>query len=101
MPGGFLNEPETKRACPLDSFAIIRSRNPEEVRQALLRFYGARRFDLASGRQLIARANHWQSKSVGVSYCSYGAQVQLEFPGANCFRQQISLHGSAGADQNS
>ena len=83
-------------ARPLDSFPIIRSRNAEEVREAVVRTYGARRLNFPRHAEgFNARANHWQSRNIGLSYCSYGAQVQLEFPEAAFFRQQICLRGGA------
>ena len=81
---------------PLNSFPIIRSRNIEEVREAVIRSYGAR-FNLPRrAEDLDVRANHWQSQNIGLSYCNFGALVQLEFPAASFFRQQICLRGSAG-----
>jgi AraC-like DNA-binding protein len=82
-------------SSPLDSFPIIRSQNVEEVREAVVRSYGGRRFDVPKNvAGFDVRANHWQSRYIGLSYCSYGAPVQLEFPAANFFRQQICLRGS-------
>ena len=82
---------------PLDSFPIIRSRNIEEVRQAVIGSYGARRFDWPRHAEgFDVRANHWQSQNVGLSYCGYGGPVQLDFPAASFFRQQISIAGSSG-----
>jgi AraC-like DNA-binding protein len=84
-------------AKPLDTFPVIRSRDAEEVREAVIRSYGARRFNLLrSTERFDARANHWQSRNIGLSYCSYGAQLQLDFPGGSFFRQQYCLHGGAG-----
>jgi AraC-like DNA-binding protein len=84
---------------PLDSFPIIRSRDTEEARNALIRTFGARNFDLRRGtRDFDVRANHWQTQSIGLSYCNYGAQVHLDFPEASFFRCQIGLHGTATAN---
>ena len=80
---------------PLDSFPIIRSRNAEEVREAVFRSYGARISLPRRTEDLEVRANHWQSQNLGLSYCSFGAPVKLEFPAANFFRQQICLRGGA------
>ncbi len=82
---------------PLDSFPIIRSRNVEGVREAIIGSYGALRLELPRHAEgFDVRANHWQSQNVGLSYCGYGAPVELTFPAANFFRQQISLSGSSG-----
>ena len=83
-------------SSPLDSFPIIRSRDIEEVREAVARCYGARRFDVPQNVEgFDVRANHWQSRNIGLSYCRYGAPVQLEFPAANFFRQQICLRSGS------
>ena len=83
-------------ANPLDTFPAVRSRNSEEVQEALVRTFGARRFDLPHGSEgLNVRANHWQSRNIGVSYCNYGGRVQVEFPGAAFFRLQMCLRGGA------
>jgi hypothetical protein len=52
---------EIGRPRLLDSFPIFRSRNTEEIRQALIRAYGARYLDLLSGAGgSDFRANQWQ-----------------------------------------
>jgi len=79
---------------PLDAFPAIRSRDPDAVENALTRIYGARKLFLPPrNHALDVHANHWQSRSIGLSYCNYGGRAQVEFPGAQFFRQQISLRG--------
>lgn len=57
--------------------------------------FGASRLEAcASAGTLAAHVNHWQSKTIGLSYCSYGAPVELSFPAATFFRQQICLAGA-------
>lgn len=81
---------------PLNRFAVIHSRDPEEVRGALLTTFGARRFTPARrGAQFDVRANRWQSQAVGLSYCNCGDVAEVEFPAASFFRQQFSLRGVA------
>lgn len=78
---------EIGRPRPLNSFPILRSRNTEEIRQALIRAYGARYLDLPSGAEgSDFRANQWQSQNIALSYCSFGVPLQLEFPSANFLR---------------
>lgn len=80
---------------PLDSFPVIRSRNIEEIRQAFIRSYGARRLDLPHRAECFEfRLNHWQSENIGLLYVS-GAPFQLEFPTANSFRQAFIRGGAA------
>ena len=83
------------RANPLDSFPAVRSRDPDQVEDALIRTYGAHRLTLPRRSGLDVRANHWQSRNIGLSYCNYGGQAQVEFPGASFYRQQLALHGGA------
>ena len=81
---------------PLDAFPIIRSSNPEQVEDLLKRSFGARRFNLPRhAESLNVRANHWQSEDIALSYCSYGAAVQLDFPAAHFYRQQFGLRSGA------
>ena len=80
---------------PLDSFPIIRSRNTEEVREAVFRSYGARISLPHRADDLEVRANHWKSQNLGLSYCNFGVPVKLEFPAASFFRLQICLRGNA------
>ncbi len=82
---------------PLDSFPVIRSRDVEEVREAIIGSYGATRLDLPRHAEgFDVQANQWQSQSVGLSYCGYGAPVELTFPAGDFFRQQICLSGNSG-----
>ena len=81
-------------ARPLASFPILRSRDPEEVRDAVTRSYGARSFSLPyRAKEFEFRVNHWQSKNIELTYLS-GAPFQLEFPSANYFRQAF-VRGAA------
>ncbi len=79
---------------PLDAFPVIRSRNIEEVRLAIIRSYDARHLNLlCDSEEFEFRANHWQSQNIGLSYLS-GAPFQLEFPTANFFRQAFVRGGA-------
>jgi AraC-like DNA-binding protein len=81
--------------APLDRFAVIRTRDPDAMRDAIIRVYGARRFDVRGGESAFAaRANHCKLQSVSISYCNYATPVALEFPGANYVRQQFCLRGA-------
>lgn len=81
----------------LDAFPVIRTQDPEAMRNALLETFGASSFNLlGSNRRFQAKANHRQLKSLGISVCSYGAPVELIFPATNYYRQQVCLTG-AGA----
>ena len=77
---------------PLDSFPVIRSRNLDEIRQAFIRSYDARRLNLPrQGSEF--RLNHWQSENVALLYFS-GVPFELEFPTKNFFRQAFVRGGA-------
>ena len=81
-------------AKPLDSFPALRSAETARIENVLSSVYGARKFSLVGQRRLLnVHANHWQSEVMALSFCSYGARVEVEFPGADFFRQQITLRG--------
>jgi hypothetical protein len=80
---------------PLASFPILKSRNIEEIRQALTRSYDARRLNLPHDTEEFEfRANHWQSQNIALSYISFGAPIELELPTANFFRQAFVRGGA-------
>ena len=86
-------DPATSRR-PLDSFPVIRSRNIDEIRQAFIRSYDARRLNLPrQARSSEFRLNHWQSENVALLYLT-GAPFELEFPTANFFRQAFVRGGA-------
>lgn len=79
---------------PLDSFPILRSGNLEEIRQALIQSYNARRLNFPHRAEMFEfYANHWQSQNLGLSYLT-GVPFQLEFPTADFFRQAFILGGA-------
>jgi AraC-like DNA-binding protein len=89
-----------KRECarPLDSSPLVRSRNANDVRSVLVGSYGARRLDVSAGAErLDVWINHWQSKNIGLSFCSYGAPVEVDFPAVTVFRQLLCLRGISRA----
>lgn len=80
----------------LDEFPAIRSSNILEIEHLLASTYGARNFIPSSDvRTLNVHANHWQSEAIALSYCDYGACVEVQFPEANFYRQQFALSGSS------
>lgn len=84
------------RGRPLDAHPALRSNNVTEIEHVLAATYGARRFELIGAKEkLNVHANHWQSESISLSFCHYGARVNVDFPEAGFFRQQFSLRGGA------
>ena len=80
----------------LDQFPACRTANPEEARYFLTQRFGARALNCHAGVQdFYAHCNHLQLQKIGLSYCSYGAPVQLEFSEEGVFKQQFCLHGNS------
>ncbi|WP_198164660.1 AraC family transcriptional regulator [Rhodoplanes sp. Z2-YC6860] len=80
----------------LEAFPIFETNDPEEMRNALLYRFGARSFDTSNrAASFAARGNHAQLKHIGISFCSYDADVKIAFPETTAVRQQFCLHGSA------
>jgi AraC-like DNA-binding protein len=80
----------------LDQFPSCRTANPEEAHYILTERFGARALLCHGGVEgFYAHCNHLQLHKIGLSYCSYGAPVQLEFSGEGVFRQQFCLQGNS------
>jgi hypothetical protein len=89
-------------ARPLDNFAVIRSRNVEEVRDAIARVYAkpalvpelvARR----SVRQIDAIFNNCRLQNIELAYASFGGPLGFMFPASGFFSQLFPIHGKADA----
>jgi AraC-like DNA-binding protein len=80
----------------LEQFPAIRTQCAEELRADLIRLAGARSFDARLGEgRLDARVNQQKLRHTSFLYTTFGVPVQLEFPGADFFRFQIMLKGTA------
>ncbi len=65
------------------------------MRDALVHRYGAADFSLRRDSEPFRGiGNLLQLKSIALSYCSFSADVSVEFPGDNLLRQQYVLSGS-------
>jgi AraC-like DNA-binding protein len=73
---------------------IIRTDKSERMADALLEVYKGRLVSVdCSGQPFFGQANRAQFEHIGFDYCVYGADVEIEFPEAPSFRQQICLSG--------
>lgn len=81
-------------STPLDKFPLIRSRDIEEVREAIARIYckpvlvptrGIEAFDAA--------LNNCRLQRVELAYCTFHAGVGLEFPETSFFVQMLPIRG--------
>lgn len=67
----------------------------EETRNALGRLYAEPRLALARGsNNLDSAINNCQLRDVALSYCAFGAAVNLEFPAARYFLQFFPIRGT-------
>jgi AraC-like DNA-binding protein len=80
----------------LERYVVIDTPDAERMQAALSQTYGSRFFDLRGERHAFrGKANHAQLGGVGISYCFYGSQTEVNFPEADYVRLQISLEGAA------
>ena len=82
-------------AKPLDNFPLVRSGKMEETQNALGQLYATPRLALAHGfNNLDSAINNCQLRDVALSYCAFGAAVNLEFPAARYFVQLFPIQGT-------
>jgi AraC-like DNA-binding protein len=81
---------------PLSRFPVIRTRNPEEMRDALLTVYGASGFSVSRPADFEAVANFLKLQNIALGFCGYGAKTIVEFPEGDYARLQVGLRGKAG-----
>ena len=80
----------------LKRYGIVDTRDAARMHHVLSQTFGARSFDLPHGSEgFSGKAQHAQLGSVGISYCHYGAHVEVKFPEADYSRLQIGLGGIA------
>ena len=83
---------------PLHNFPLVRSRDVEEVRSCIARFYSkpvlvpARRAE-----SFDATINAYQFRNIGICYSTFGADIGFEFPPAGVFSQLFPIRGRGEA----
>jgi len=83
------------RSTPLSNFPVMRSGDPELVRDRLFQAYGATGFDIGRGTNgFLAIGNHLQIGGLGLSYCDYTSDVSLGFGEASFVRQCFNIQGA-------
>jgi AraC-like DNA-binding protein len=80
---------------PLRRYPVARTRDPEQMREALLTRYGATSCQISQGPDFFGRANCIEHAATSVSFCSYGSEAVVDFPEADFARLQIGLQGFA------
>ncbi len=82
------------RSTPLSNFPVVRSSDPEFVRDRLFSVFGANGFDVdRSNTTFAVDANHLQIRGLGVSYCVYASEVSIRFGEATFVRQFFNIEG--------
>jgi hypothetical protein len=89
-------------AKPLDNFPVIRSRNVEEVRDAVARVYAKPDLipDLTAARgvrRIEATFNNCRLQNVELAYATFGAPLGFAFPASGFFSQLFPIRGTADA----
>jgi AraC-like DNA-binding protein len=87
-----MNPPE----YPLSRSPVIRTRDPEEMRNALFTVYGATGFSAEMSADFEGVANYLTLSNIGLGFCGYGAKTVVEFPEGDYARLQVGLKGKAG-----
>ncbi len=84
------------RSTPLSNYPVVRSSDPEFVRDRLFTVYGATSFDIGRANNAFGvDANHLQIGGLGLSYCDYAGDVSVGFGEASFVRQFFSIEGAA------
>lgn len=81
---------------PLSRSPVVRTRNPEEMRDALRTVYGATGFAVPDSIDFEGVANYLVLPHVGLGFCGYAAKTVVEFPEGDFARLQVGLKGKAG-----
>ena len=81
-------------STPLDNFPVIRSRNIEEICEAIGRFYARPLLPTApGGTEVDATINNCRLQDIALSYACYGAPLTLEYPSTSLFVQLFPVRG--------
>ena len=65
---------------PLSRSPVVRTRNPEEMRDALYTVYGATGFSVVNSSDFQGVANYLVLPNIGLGFCGYAAKTVVEFP---------------------
>jgi AraC-like DNA-binding protein len=86
---------------PLDSFPVVRSRDPEELRSILTRIHVQPTLELLGrNRTLQTVLNHHQLRHIRLTYGSFDTEVRLQYPQADLILQIFPIKGNALARVN-
>lgn len=80
------------RSPLLSNYPVVRSNDPEFVRDRLYSVFGANGFEVGRARDAFA-VNANQIGGLGVSYCDYASDVSIRFGEARFVRQIFNIEG--------
>lgn len=81
---------------PLDNFPLVRSRDIDEVREALGRIYARPALMPRSNVAAVsATVNNCRLRHVSFAYGAYGASIGLQFPESEFFVQLLPIRGTS------
>src|SRR5271169_68305 len=81
---------------PLDGFPFIRTTDVDEMREAIAKTHGDNKLQLRRGAEgFHACGNRRVLRNIVLSYATFGAAVNQEFPAFTGFAQQFRIRGSS------
>jgi AraC-like DNA-binding protein len=84
------------RSALLNNYPVVRSSDPELVRDRLFASFGANSFEVAPSKEkFAARANHLKIDGLRLTYCDYASDVSVGFGEASFVRQFFNIQGEA------
>jgi AraC-like DNA-binding protein len=78
---------------PLRRFNVLRTRDPDELRDRLDPLYAIRKLEFPRRPRLEAVLNHHKLENVAVSYGRYGAPVRLTMSNTDFYTQGFGIRG--------
>jgi hypothetical protein len=96
-----LQTPRSDSREPLESFNVLRTRDPGQLHERLAALYAVSKLELPRGKaRFNAVLNHYTLKSVALSYARYGAPVRITMSNTDFYTQGFGIrgHGEAVTD---
>jgi AraC-like DNA-binding protein len=78
----------------LSNYRVLRSSDPELVRECLFRVFGATHFDGGQHSEFAVRASLSQVGGLGLSYSDFASEVSIGFGEASFVRQIFNIQGA-------
>lgn len=88
------SERGTEADYPVNRIPVVHTTDPEEMRQALIQFYGAQAFS-AGAEGFEGFGSFVKLVSAGFGFCRYRTAAEAQFPEVDFARLQIALKGSS------